>query len=187
MRRIFLITKLSMETQLIELLFLLLADLPPNKDEREKLRRVLVCWRTNQKVMRRKEEEDFLLLLFGLLCRGTRRGGDLILHEEELADGLLVLVLDRVQLVDARAVVGGVTTEGDVQGLEEHVHASEQGLGRGGDGLDGGNSGVDDDAICEVGGHDEIVLDDEGGLLGVEDETLDDAGGDDTLLGIEVG
>ena len=27
-----------------------------------------------------------------------------------------------------------------------------------------------DDAVCKVCGHDEIVLDDEGGLLGVEDE-----------------
>lgn len=45
----------------------------------------------------------------------------------------------------------------------------------------------DNDAVRQVGGHDEIVLDDEGGLLRVHDEALDDTRGDDTLLRIEVG
>ena len=45
----------------------------------------------------------------------------------------------------------------------------------------------DNDTIGKVGGHDEIVLDDESGLLGVHDETLDDTGSNDTLLGVEVG
>jgi hypothetical protein len=44
----------------------------------------------------------------------------------------------------------------------------------------------DDDAVSEIGGHDEIVLDDEGRLLGVHDEPLDDAAGHDTLFGIEI-
>ena len=35
---------------------------------------------------------------------------------------LLLLVLDRVHLVDARAVVGGVPPEGDVQVLQEQIH-----------------------------------------------------------------
>lgn len=38
----------------------------------------------------------------------------------------------------------------------------------------------------QVGGHDEIVLDNECGLLGVHDETLDDSRGNDTLLGVEI-
>lgn len=36
---------------------------------------------------------------------------------------LLLLVLDGIHLVDARAVVGGVPPEGDVQILQEQVHA----------------------------------------------------------------
>ena len=39
---------------------------------------------------------------------------------------LLLLVLDGVHLVDARAVVGGVPPEGDVQILQEQVHACSE-------------------------------------------------------------
>ena len=38
----------------------------------------------------------------------------------------------------------------------------------------GGDTGIaaeDDDTVGEVGGHDEVVLDDEGGLLSVQDES----------------
>jgi len=99
---------------------------------------------------------------------------------------LLLLVELRVQLVDAGAVVGGVATERDVQVLEEGVATREQRLGLVGVGVDARLAVEDDDAVGEIGGHDEIVLDDEGGLLGVHDEALDDAGGHDTLLGVEV-
>lgn len=101
--------------------------------------------------------------------------------------GLLLGVLDTVELVDTRAVGARVTTEGDVQGLEELVAAGEQGLGCVGVRLDGRLAVEDDDTVGKVGCHDEIVLDDEGGLLGVHDEALDDTRGDNTLLGIEVG
>lgn len=100
---------------------------------------------------------------------------------------LLLLIKLGVELVDARAVAVGVATEGNVEVLEELVAAREQGLWGVSAGLDGGLAVEDDDAVGEVGGHDEIVLDDEGGFLGVHDEALDDAGGDDTLLGVEVG
>lgn len=52
--------------------------------------------------------------------------------------------------------------------------------------VDTGLAVEDNDTVGKVGGHDEIVLDDEGSLLGVHDETLDDTRGNDTLLGIEV-
>ena len=52
-------------------------------------------------------------------------------------------------------------------------------------GRDGGLTLEHDDAVREVGGHDEVVLDDERGLLGVQDEALDDFARDDTLLGIQ--
>lgn len=39
--------------------------------------------------------------------------------------------------------------------------------------LDTGLSVVDDDSVRQVGGHDEVVLHDEGRLLGVQDEPLD--------------
>ena len=40
---------------------------------------------------------------------------------------------------------------------------------------------VDDNSVREVGGHDEVVLYDEGCLLRVEDKTLDELGARDTL------
>jgi hypothetical protein len=100
---------------------------------------------------------------------------------------LLLRVLDTVELVDTRAVGAGVAAESNVKSLEELVAAGEQRLGRLRARVDGGLTVEDDDAVGEVSGHDEIVLDDEGGLLGVHDEALDDARGDDTLLRVEVG
>ena len=54
-------------------------------------------------------------------------------------------------------------------------------------GLDTRLAVVDDDSVGEVGGHDQIVLDDEGRRLAVQDEPLDHAAGDDALLRVEVG
>ncbi len=71
--------------------------------------------------------------------------------------------------------------------LEELVHAREQRLRRGGRALHAWLSRVDDDAVREVGGHDEVVLHDEGRLLRVQDEALDDLRRHDALLGVEVG
>lgn len=104
-----------------------------------------------------------------------------------VAAHLLFLVELRSVLVDARAVVGGVTTEGDVEVLQEGVAAGEERLGLVGVRVDTGLAVKDDDTVGEISGHDEIVLDDEGRLLGVHDESLDDSRGNDTLLGIEVG
>lgn len=53
-------------------------------------------------------------------------------------------------------------------------------------GLNTGSAIVHNDAIGQVCGHDEIVLDDEGSLLGVHDKAFDDFRGGDTLLGIQV-
>lgn len=99
----------------------------------------------------------------------------------------MLLVLDGVELVDAGTEVCGVTTEGDAEVLEEAVHAGKEGLGGAGGAVAGRGAFEDDDAIGQVGGHDEVVLDDEGGLFGVEDEALDDLGSNDALLGIEIG
>lgn len=41
---------------------------------------------------------------------------------------------------------------------------------------------VDDHAIRQVSGHNEVMLHNEGGLLGVQDETLDQLGARNTLL-----
>lgn len=45
----------------------------------------------------------------------------------------------------------------------------------------------DNDTIGKIGGHGEIVLNDEGSLLGVHDETLDDSRSNNTLLRVKVG
>ena len=47
----------------------------------------------------------------------------LIIQVVVLAPMLLFNILDRVKLVDARPVVGGVPAEGDVQVFEESIHA----------------------------------------------------------------
>lgn len=103
-----------------------------------------------------------------------------------VAAELLLLIELRLVLVDTRAEVGGVATERDVEILQEGVAASEQGFGLVGVGANAGLAVEDNDTIGEVGGHDEVVLDDESSLLGVHDEALDDTAGDDTLLGIKV-
>lgn len=103
-----------------------------------------------------------------------------------VAGKLLLLVKLGASFVDTRTVVGRVTTEGDVQVLQEGVATSEERLGLVGVGIDTGLAVEDNDTIGKVSGHDEIVLDDEGSLLGVHDESLDDTRGHNTLLGIEI-
>ena len=104
-----------------------------------------------------------------------------------VAAHLLVLIELGALLVDTGAVVGGITAESDVQVLEEAVATGEERFRLVGVGINTRLTVEDNDTVCKVGGHDEIVLDDESGLLGVHDEPLDDAGGNDTLLGVEVG
>jgi len=110
-----------------------------------------------------------------------------LLEEEVVAAQLLFLVELRVGLVNARAEVGRVAAEGDVQILQELVAASEKRLGLVSMSVDTRLAIKDDNAIGEVRGHDKIVLDDESSLLGVHDESLDDATCNDTLLGVEIG
>ena len=57
--------------------------------------------------------------------------------------------------------------------FQELVHSGEEGLRRAGRGLDGWLALEDDDAVGQVGGHDEVVLHDESGLFSVQDEALD--------------
>ena len=59
----------------------------------------------------------------------------------------LLLVLHAIKLVDARAVVGGVAPKGDVEHLEEGIHAWDECLGRVGRSLDTGRAIVDDDTV----------------------------------------
>lgn len=118
---------------------------------------------------------------------GMNKGGSTWGKTYEIAAEFLFLVQLRSELVDARAVVGGVAAERDVEVFQEGVAAGEEGLGTVGVGVDSGLAVKDDDAISKVRSHDEIVLDDEGRLFGVHDETLDDARGNDALLGVEVG
>ena len=89
-------------------------------------------------------------------------------------------------LVDAWPVVCWVAPEGDVQVLQEQVHARQQTLRRARGRLFTGLALVHDDTVSQVGGHDEVVLHHEGRLLGVHDEALDHLGAGDALrLGLE--
>lgn len=51
-----------------------------------------------------------------------------VFHVEVVSSELLLLILDRIHLVNAGAVVSGVTTEGDVELVEEGVHTRDQRL-----------------------------------------------------------
>lgn len=99
---------------------------------------------------------------------------------------LLFLVELTLVLVDTWTVAVRVTTERDVQILKELVAASQERLGGVSTSIDGGLAIEHDDTVSKIGGHDEVVLDDEGSLLGVHNEALDDPSGDNTLLGIEI-
>mmetsp|Transcript_9373 Transcript_9373/g.28171 ORF Transcript_9373/g.28171 Transcript_9373/m.28171 type:complete len:354 (+) Transcript_9373:2157-3218(+) len=100
---------------------------------------------------------------------------------------LLLLVLEGLSLVNAGPVVGGIPPEGDVQVLQECIHASEEGLRGMGSGILGGCAIIHNHTVCKVGSHDEIVLHDECRLLAVHDESLDHLSGNNTLLGVQVG
>ena len=84
---------------------------------------------------------------------------------------LLFAILDTVDLVHTRTVVGWITTERDFKRGQELVHTGQKRLGRRGGGGDSGFTLEHDDTVGEIRSHDEIVLDNEGGLLGVEDES----------------
>ncbi len=110
----------------------------------------------------------------------------LVLQEEVVAGQLLLLVHLRLVLVDTWSIGVGVPAERDVQVLQELVATGKQAFRSIGPGVNGWLAVKDDDTVGEIGGHDEIVLDDERCLLAVHDESFDDSGGNDTLLGVEV-
>lgn len=76
-------------------------------------------------------------------------------------------------LVDPRAEVVGVPTEGDAEQLEEAVHAVEQRLRRVRRGVRGRRALEHDHAVRQVRRHDEVVLHHETGALRVQDEPTD--------------
>ena len=99
----------------------------------------------------------------------------------------LLMVQLTVVLVNTWTVAVGIATEGDIEVLKEPVAASQERFRGVGPGVDRWFAVKDNDTVCEVSGHDKVVLDDECGLLGVHDESLDDTRSNDTLLGVKVG
>ena len=63
--------------------------------------------------------------------------------------------------------------EGDLQLAEESVHPRKEGLGGVSSSIHPWLSFIHNHTVREVGGHDEIVLDDKGGLFAVHDEAFD--------------
>lgn len=110
-----------------------------------------------------------------------------VVDEEVVTSGLLLAVLETAGLVDTRAEVGGVTTEGDLDVGQEGVEAMGDGVRAAGSGLDTRGTSVVDDTIGEVSSHQEIMFNDEGSLAGSHDPPLDDLGDNNTLLDIKVG
>ena len=110
-----------------------------------------------------------------------------ILQEEEVSTQLLFLIKLRVQLVNSWTIVGWISSECDIQTLQELVTARQETFGRVGACINTRFTIKHNDAIGEVGSHDEIVFDNEGGLLGVHNESFDNTRSDNTLFGVEVG
>jgi hypothetical protein len=113
--------------------------------------------------------------------------------------GVISLVTSTSLLWDL--LIRRITSEGDVERLEELVHSGQQTLGSSGIRLDCGFALEDNDSVGKVGSHDlyvrhhpcdwdrethEIVLDDKGGPLGAHDKLLDDLARVDTLLRVKV-
>mmetsp|Transcript_1606 Transcript_1606/g.3459 ORF Transcript_1606/g.3459 Transcript_1606/m.3459 type:complete len:321 (+) Transcript_1606:521-1483(+) len=107
--------------------------------------------------------------------------------KEVVSTLLLFLILLRTMLVDSRAEVDRITTEGDFQTLEELIHSCQERLRRRRGGFDSGSSVVNNDTICQICCHDEIVLYHKCRFLAVHDEAFDDLGTIDTLFRIKVG
>ena len=83
----------------------------------------------------------------------------------------LIKYLDGVLLVNSWPVVVGISTERNGQQLEKAVHAGQKSLRSVGSWLDWRLTLKDDDAISQICGHDEIVLDDERRFLGVQNKS----------------
>lgn len=82
-----------------------------------------------------------------------------------VATHLLVLVHLTVKLVNPGPVAVRVATESDIEVLQELVTAGQQRLGLVSFGIERWHTVEDNDTVCEVGCHDEIVFDNKGGLL----------------------
>lgn len=75
-------------------------------------------------------------------------------------------------LVDPRAEVVGISSEGDAKELKEPVHAVEQGLRAVRCGVRWGRAFKYYDAVGQISGHNEIVLDNEACPLCVQNEPV---------------
>lgn len=109
-----------------------------------------------------------------------------ILSTYKVSGHLLFLIKLGVLLVDTRSKVGRIASEGDIKVLQEGVAACKERLGGIGVSINTRLAVKDNDTIGKIGGHDEIVLNDEGSLLGVHDESLNHSRGNDTLLGVKI-
>jgi len=109
-----------------------------------------------------------------------------VLQEEVVAKQLLLLIQLRVEFINARAKIRGIPSKSDVEVFEESVASTEERLRFVGVGVDARFAIKDNDAVRQVRGHDEIVLDHKGCLLSMHDEALDDTRGNDSLLRVKV-
>merc|ERR1712188_146794 len=91
----------------------------------------------------------------------------LLLHHKVVASRLLLAILQGVPLVYPRPEGLRITSEADVQVLQETVHAIYQPLRRTRRALHSRLAVEDNYALRKSGRHDEVVLDDESGLVQV--------------------
>ena len=104
----------------------------------------------------------------------------------EVAAHLLLSIHLAVRLIDPRTEAVRVAAEGDIEILEESIAACQKTFGFVCPSRNRRLAIEHDDTVCEVGCHDEIVLDHEGRRLGVHDEALDHTGCDYPLLRVKI-
>ena len=125
-----------------------------------------------------------LIATFVISVSNSSRGA--FIHKEEVTSFLLLGIFDGGVLVDTRAEVVRISSEGDIHHVKELVHTSDHALGSASVGVLCGLTTEDDDLIGEISRHDEIVLHDKGSSLGIDDPTFHDASSEDTLFRIQV-
>lgn len=95
----------------------------------------------------------------------------LVFQEKVLSGSFLFGVFDTVQLVDTGPEVVRVTTERDAKEFQEFVHTGKQSLWRISNGVNRGRTFKHDNAVSQVGSHDEIVLHNKTRLFGMQNKS----------------
>ena len=77
---------------------------------------------------------------------------------------------ERVTFVDPWSEIGRIPSERNIQLFQKRIHSWDQGLGAARSGFHPRCPVIDNHTVSQVGGHNEIVFDNECSLFGMHDE-----------------